>query len=64
MRLVDSDGRAGGEIALLSIDVAGALREVCLHSPDRSGFELWQEGRMILRFYCLPAEDGTPVQPV
>ena len=48
VRLVDLDGRTGSEIPLLSVDVAGALREVCFHSADRSAFELWRGERLIL----------------
>ena len=42
IRLLGPDDQAGSEIPLRSIDVAGALREVHLHSPDSSGFELWR----------------------
>ena len=52
VRLVDFEGRAGDQIALLSVDVAGALREIRSHSPEVCGFELWREGRLILRFHA------------
>lgn len=51
VRLVDPDGRTATEIPLLSVDVAGALREVCLHSPDRSAYELWRGDRLILKAF-------------
>lgn len=54
IRLFGPDDQAGSEIPLRSIDVAGALREVHLHSPDSSGFELWRGDRLILKFFRRP----------
>ena len=51
VRLEDLDGRTGSEIPLLSVDVAGALREVCLHSSDRSAYELWRGEQLILKAF-------------
>ena len=63
VRLVDSDGRTGSEIPLLSVDVAGALREVCLHSPERSAFELWRGERLILKAFRTKMDGEMIVRP-
>lgn len=51
VRLAELDGRFGGDIPLSSDSVAGALREVCFHSVESVGFELWQGRRMILKAF-------------
>lgn len=63
VRLVDPDGRTGSEIPLLSVDVAGALREVCFHSPDRSAFELWRGERLILKAFRMEMDRQISVRP-
>ena len=63
VRLIDPDGRIGSEIPLLSVDVAGALREVCFHSPDRSAFELWRGERLILKAFRMERDRQISVRP-
>lgn len=54
IRLLGLDDLAGSKIPLRSSNVAGALREVHLHSLDSSGFELWGGNRLILKFFRRP----------